>query len=141
MNGRLPAGKWDLAPEPLVAQLATLEEPAHLVLTPRRQPKRFNGRSIREGDHPEVLLHPTDAAEAAVADGDLVEVASDAGRLLIRARVTDATRAGTASIAHGWADCNVNVLISASVLDPLTGMPRMSGTAVSVRPASGSIAD
>jgi anaerobic selenocysteine-containing dehydrogenase len=137
VNSRLPAGRWDLAPAALVAQLGTLEPPAPLVLTPRRQPKRFNGRAIRQGDEPEVLLHPKDAADAGVVDGDLVEVSSDAGSLHVRARVTDATRAGTASIAHGWADCNVNVLVSGRLLDPLTGMPRMSGTAVTVRPAVG----
>jgi hypothetical protein len=56
--------------------------------------------------------------------------------LLLPVCVTEATRAGSVSIAHGWADCNVNVLISSRVLDPLTGMPRMSGTAVSVRRAT-----
>jgi hypothetical protein len=40
------------------------------------------------------------------------------------------------SITHGWADANVNRLISSRDLDPLTGMPRMSGTAVTIR-ASG----
>jgi anaerobic selenocysteine-containing dehydrogenase len=135
LHQRLPSGRWNLAPDALVAQMATLEAPAPLVLTPRRQPKRFNGRTIRAGDRAEVLLHPQDAAGAGVADGDLVEVSSEAGVLVLRARVTDSTRPGAASIAHGWPDCNVNTLVSSRVLDPLTGMPRMSGTAVSVRPA------
>jgi anaerobic selenocysteine-containing dehydrogenase len=134
VDARLPRGRWDLAPRDLVTQLGMLEPPAALVVTPRRQPKRLNGRAIREGDRPEVLLHPDDAALAGVVDGDVVEVTSDAGSLRVQARVTEATRAGTASIAHGWADCNVNVLISSRRLDPLTGMPRMSGTAVTVRP-------
>jgi len=38
------------------------------------------------------------------------------------------------SISHGWVDGNVNLLISSRDLDPLTGMPRSSGTAVSLRP-------
>lgn len=129
---RLPLGAWDLAPPALVDQLATLAAPPSLVVTPRRQPKRMNTQSMREGDRPEVLLHPDDAAAAGVADGDLVDVTSATGSLRLVARVTDATRPGAASIPHGWADCNVNVLVSAHDVDPLTGMPRSSGTAVAV---------
>jgi anaerobic selenocysteine-containing dehydrogenase len=136
LTEKLPDRRWNVAPDALVAQLATLQAPASLVLTPRRQPKRFNGRTIRDGDDPEALLHPHDAAAANVVDGELVEVSSNAGSLRLRARVTDATSAGTVSIPHGWADCNVNVLVSSRVLDPLTGMPRFSGTAVSVRPVT-----
>jgi anaerobic selenocysteine-containing dehydrogenase len=132
----LPDRRWNVAPDALVAQLATLEPPAPLVLTPRRQPKRFNGRTIREGDHAEALLHPKDAAAWQITDGDLVDVSSSVGSLRLRARVTDATSVGTVSIPHGWADCNVNVLVSSRLLDPLTGMPRSSGTAVSVRPVA-----
>jgi anaerobic selenocysteine-containing dehydrogenase len=136
LTDKLPDRRWNVAPDALVAQLATLEAPAALVLTPRRQPKRFNGRTIREGDHAEALLHPEDAAAWQIANGELVEVSSVAGSLRLRARVTDATSVGTVSIPHGWADCNVNVLVSSRVLDPLTGMPRSSGTAVSVRPVA-----
>jgi anaerobic selenocysteine-containing dehydrogenase len=135
LSGKLPDQRWNVAPAPLVAQLDALEAPASLVLTPRRQPKRFNGRAIRDGDEAEVLLHPNDASDVGVVDGDLVEVSSSVGSLRIRARLTDATTAGSVSIPHGWADCNVNVLVSSQVLDPLTGMPRQSGTPVSIRKA------
>lgn len=131
-GGRLPLGVWDLAPEPLVEQMAALEPPGELVLTPRRQPKRFNGQHVRDGDAPEVLLHPLDAAACGVVDGDQVEVCSQAGSLRLRARVTDRTRRGAASIPHGWETSNVNHLISARDLDPLTGMPKMSGTSVTI---------
>ena len=114
--------------------LPTLDSPPPLVLTPRRQPKRLNGLAIRDGDRPDLLLHPMDAAEAGVADGDLVEVTSEAGAIVTRASVSDATCPGTASLPHGWADVNVNVLVSSTRLEPLTGMPHQSGTAVTVRP-------
>ena len=48
------------------------------------------------------------------------------------ARVTETMRPGVVSISHGWAEANVNLLISSRDLDPLTGMPRSSGTAVSL---------
>jgi anaerobic selenocysteine-containing dehydrogenase len=133
VDERLPTGAWDLAPASVVALLPTLDSPPPLVLTPRRQPKRFNGLSFRDGDHPDVLLHTTDAVAVGIRDGDVVEVASETGTLTTRAVVSDETSPGTASLAHGWADVNVNVLISSTRLDPLTGMPLQSGTPVTVR--------
>jgi anaerobic selenocysteine-containing dehydrogenase len=133
VDERLPNGSWDLAPERLVGLLPALDAPAPLVVTPRRQPKRFNGVDVRGGDRPDVLLHPDDAAGAGVADGDLVEVTSAAGTLVTRAVVSEATSRGAASLAHGWPEVNVNLLVSSTLLDPTTGMPHQSGTAVSVR--------
>ena len=84
-------------------------------------PKRFNGRDLGT-DRPEVLVHPDDARAAGIGTNDVVEVASETGRLRIAARVTDAIPRGVVSISHGWAEANVNVLISSRDLDPLTGM-------------------
>ena len=126
---------WDLAPGPLVEQLAALADPPPLVLVPRRLPKRFNGRPLTSDDHAEVLVHPDDARAAGIVDGALVEVTSATGSLTLPARLSESLRPGALSINHGWTDANVNVLVSSRDLDPLTGMPRMSGTAVSLRPA------
>ena len=81
-------------------------------------------------DVPEVLVHPDDAHAAGISDGDVVEVTSGTGRLRVAARITDAIAPGAVSISHGWAGANVNGLISSDDLDPLTGMPRSSGTTV-----------
>ena len=129
---RLADAPWDLAPPALVDQLAAMTDPPALTLIPRRMPKRFNGRELGD-DPPEVLVHPDDARPAGITDGDVVEVASETGRLRLTARVTDAIHAGVVSISHGWTDANVNVLVSSHDLDPLTGMPRSSGTAVSLQ--------
>ena len=137
VHERLPLGRWDLAPASLVEQLRSLREPPSLVLTPRRQPRRLNGTTIRGGDRPEILLHPIDADAARVTDGDLVEVVSATGSVRLHACVTEKIRPGAASIPHGWTDCNVNVLISGRDLDPLTGMPRQSGTPIEIRPLIG----
>jgi anaerobic selenocysteine-containing dehydrogenase len=128
---RLPDAPWDLAPAALVEQLTAMADPPALTLIPRRMPKRFNGRALGD-DRPEILVHPDDAREACIVDGDLVDVTSETGRLRLTARVTESIRPGAVSISHGWTDANVNVLISSVELDPLTGMPRSSGTAVSL---------
>jgi len=116
-------------------QLAALsgEVAPALTLIPRRMPKRFNGRELGD-DQPEILVHPSDARASGVVDGALVEVSSETGRLRLAARVTDSIHPGAVSISHGWSDANVNLLISSRDLDPLTGMPRSSGTAVSLQP-------
>jgi anaerobic selenocysteine-containing dehydrogenase len=136
VESRLPDGHWDLAPESFVAQLTVMEsevaQPNSLVLTPRRQVRHMNSQPYRDGDTPLALIHPLDATLAGVSDGDLINVASQTGCLTMTAHVTELNVQGSVSVPHGWADTNVNNIISAADLDPLSGMPRMSGTAVAV---------
>lgn len=131
-ESRLPKGRWDLAPELFVAQLAGLDRRPALTLTPRRQLRHMNAVHYREGDEPRVLLHPDDATANGIADGDLVEIASATGSLRLPAEVTAANARGSVSVPHGWAGSNVNQLTSRTDIDILTGMPLLSGTAVTV---------
>jgi anaerobic selenocysteine-containing dehydrogenase len=134
----LPDGRWNLAPEPLLAQLEQVAEPAPLVLIPRRQWRRVNsyGRdlpSVLEREPADVLVHPADAAAAGVADGGRIRVESAFGRLEGVARVDDSIRRGAVSIPHGLADPNVSTLLSSSEnVDLLTGMPTYSGVPVTI---------
>ena len=134
----LPDGRWNLAPEPLLAQLEHVADVAPLVLIPARQWRRVNsyGRdlpSLLEHEPPAVLVHPADAEAVGLADGGRVCVESAFGRLEGVARVDDAIRRGAVAIPHGLADLNVSTLLSASELvDPLTGMPTYSGVPVSL---------
>jgi anaerobic selenocysteine-containing dehydrogenase len=132
----LPWGVWRLAPAQLAEQLAAFRPPPDLQLAPRRQTRRINGLECRPGDEPAAVLHPEDARRAGVSDGEMVEVASEAGALRLVARVTDGVAVGTVSIPHGWGQANVNTLVSSTDLDPLTGMPVSSGTAVRVSPVN-----
>ena len=68
------SGGWRLAPPLLVDQLATLEPPAPLVLIPRRQSRKLNAALDFLGEIPDVLLHPDDASDAGVVDGQQVVV-------------------------------------------------------------------
>jgi anaerobic selenocysteine-containing dehydrogenase len=141
-EARLPHGTWDLAPAALVEQLASLAMTSGaappLVVTPRRQPRHMNAQHFRVGDEPTALLHPADSAAHNISDGDLIDVVSESGTLQLRAVVTDAIARGSVSVPHGWGDTNVNRMISSRELDPLTGMPRLSGTPVTIRPSDGS---
>lgn len=73
------------------------------------------------GGKPPVMLHPDDARERGIDDGDEVEVFNDRGRLVAWAQVTEAARPGTATLHEGWwprffaSGKGVNELTSAAV--------------------------
>jgi anaerobic selenocysteine-containing dehydrogenase len=138
---RLPNGTWDLAPELLRAQMMLQvatdtgagPDEDRLLLIPRRQLRRENGRAFRHGDAMELVIHTDDAARRGIAPDDEVEVCSDTGTLTTRAGVSNAIARGAVSLPHGYAALNVNRLINAHDVDPISGMPRLSGTSVEVR--------
>ncbi|HEY6316353.1 MAG TPA: molybdopterin-dependent oxidoreductase, partial [Acidimicrobiia bacterium] len=103
-------GGWQLAPPVLVEQLATLGTPADLVLLPRRQGRHLNSQLDFLGERPEVIVHPDDAASAAVVDGDTVFVRSARGELEGVVKVDASVRVGTVSVPHGHQGANVNRL-------------------------------
>jgi anaerobic selenocysteine-containing dehydrogenase len=147
-------GGWRLAPAPLVEQLADVHR-AHsaacadasalpnasargtstsLSLTPRRQRRHLNAQFLFLGSPVDVLLHPTDAACAGVAHGQPVIVRSARGHITGVAHIDPTIRPGVVSVPHGHEDANVNLLTSKHEVEPLTGMTRYSGVAVSVHP-------
>ncbi len=144
--GRLPRGRLDLAPARLVEQLDSWRvdgdrENRGLRLVNRRLPHQMNSllrttESQLRAPHPTLLVHPDDAEANGFADGDLVDVGAGAGATTARAECTVEIRRGTVSLPHGWAVPLVNALTSnVDGVDPLTGMPRYSNLAVTVRRA------
>ena len=131
------SGGWRLAPDVLVDQLAALEPPPPLVLVPRRQSRKLNAALDFLGEVAEVILHPDDAGPAGVVDGQPVVVRTDRGELTGTARVDPQIRRGVVSVPHGHHGANVNVLTDKDVIDPVTGMVRYSGIAVTVEPRDG----
>ena len=134
-------GGWRLAPPELLRQLAATNPPSETVantgtlsLVPRRQRRHLNAYLLFLGDTPDVLLHPSDAAWAGVANGEPVIVRSARGELVGTARLNQNLRPGVVSVPHGFVDANVNQLTTTKA-DPLTGMARYSGIQVTVHPA------
>jgi anaerobic selenocysteine-containing dehydrogenase len=133
--------RWDLAPEPIVAQLANLRAARvpELVLIPRRQVRHVNSQltdgSGGRADTADLLIHPDDAGDRGIDDGMAVRVTSDHGSLVTTASVTDAIRIGAVSVPHGFGDPSPATVLSSRVgVDPLTGMVRLGGVAVEVEP-------
>jgi anaerobic selenocysteine-containing dehydrogenase len=138
----LPEGRWDVAPEKLVARMAhAIHRPAHpLVLGNRREVHHTNsvltwGRAPAPPLESYVYLSPADAQEAGVTDGMRVEVVSPFGALEGLSRIDGSMARGTLVVPHGFSDPNVCRLTATDVdIDPYTGMPTLVGVPVSVRP-------
>jgi len=127
-------GGWRLAPAVVVEQLAILEPPAPLVLTPRRQVRHLNSQLDGLGEVVEVIVHPDDAAAAGVVDGQREIVRSSQGELVGVAKVDASVRAGAVSVPHGHQGANVNLLTCDDDIDLTTGMAHYSGFPVTLEP-------
>ncbi|HYH48885.1 MAG TPA: molybdopterin oxidoreductase family protein, partial [Acidimicrobiia bacterium] len=116
---RTPTGMVELAPEPLVADVARLraaleerrstmngQEP--LLLIGRRHLRSNNSWMhnlpvlVKGKPRCTLLVHPDDAARLGLVDGAAAEVTSRAGSVTIPVEITDGIRPGVVSIPHGW---------------------------------------
>jgi anaerobic selenocysteine-containing dehydrogenase len=128
----LPGGRWQLAPQPLVAQLASAvaERPlGPLQLIAHRQLRTMNSQ-LRNLTGTGVFVHPTLVAGVG-GDGAEVEVRSAHGTTRGPVRSDERVPPGAVAIPHGWSAPDVSALTSADEdVDPLTGMVRQSAIPV-----------
>ncbi len=134
----LPGGKWRLAPESMVTQLASvLDEAAPpFVLVSHRAMHNHNSVPYAEktnGPATAVIhINPVDAARLDIANDDDVRIASVSGAVEGSANLDRRLSPGVVSINHGWLRPNVARLISAVDIDPLSGQPAQTGVPVTV---------
>jgi anaerobic selenocysteine-containing dehydrogenase len=85
--------------------------------------------------NPEVEIHPRDAEELNVKDGDLVEVTSSVGTLKIPVKIMKKTKIlpGVIQITHGWKEANVNLITHDDINDPIDGFPLMKSVQVKIK--------
>jgi predicted molibdopterin-dependent oxidoreductase YjgC len=135
----LPEGRWHLAPDVLVERLAVHREPGPgLLLAPGRDMAWSN--SVRYGTDDErarLRVHPTDAADAGLVDGDAAVVVSEHGAVDVTVVVDERMRTGVVSLVHGRRGHSPGSLTSRVLdVDPLTTMPRASALPVRMAPRS-----
>jgi formate dehydrogenase len=159
---RLPtrSHKVQVAPPEFAAALKTIslakmpKAGEYLLISGERSPhtKNTNLRGMQDlltkQNENFVRLHPSDAQTLSVANGDLVEVATEKGSIRLKARLDDGMRPGVVSIPHGWGriiyhsethpdvqqqGSNVNILTDDSSLDSFTGMPVYNAIPCSLR--------
>ncbi|HEX6305640.1 MAG TPA: formate dehydrogenase subunit alpha [Anaerolineales bacterium] len=87
--------------------------------------------------YPEALveINPADAALMGISDGQVVEVASRRGSIILRANVTEKTTAGVIFIPFHFAEAAAN-LLTIDALDPEALIPEFKACAVKVTAAS-----
>ncbi len=159
---RTPSGRIELAPEPIVADVARLraaltrEHNGGLVLVGRRQLRSNNSWMhnlellVSGPERCTLHVHPDDAARLGLADGAPARVESRAGALEAPVEVTDAVMPGVVSLPHGWghdapgarlgvagahAGVNANLLADETLVDALSGNAVLNGIPVAVAAA------
>ena len=90
--------------------------------------KKLKNSEILSRLYPEPLLwiHPEDASERGIEEGDEVAVTSSQGGLTLTAKLSEDTRSGHISVDFGWGNptdkkANINVLINDEYWDPVSG--------------------
>jgi anaerobic selenocysteine-containing dehydrogenase len=158
---RTPSGMIELAPEPLVADVARLRarlerSQRELLLVGRRDLRSNNSwmhnveNLVRGRERCTLQLHPDDAASLGLADGDRARVRSRAGSIDVPVEITAGIMRGVASVPHGWghdapgirlgvaaahAGVNCNLLADEAAIDPLSGNAVLNGTPITIEQA------
>ncbi|MEG1823425.1 MAG: molybdopterin-dependent oxidoreductase [Cloacibacillus sp.] len=111
-----------------------------LLSTGARKQKFFHGRYrnipqlYKAEPHAHLEMHPDDAAELKVRDGDRVRVSSRIGSFETTVQVMDAKEIfrGSMQHTHGFVDENVNDITYDDVSDPISGFPVLKSVQVKV---------
>jgi anaerobic selenocysteine-containing dehydrogenase len=161
LPGRLPKKRIDLAPEPLVRDLERLfateaEASPRMVLIGRRHLRDNNSwmhnvAGLMTGKaRCTLFVHPDDAREIGIGDGDRARVRSRVGEVCVPVTITDEVMPGVVSLPHGYghhrrgvrlsvasdhAGVSMNDLTDDTFLDALSGNAALSGVPVDVTPA------
>jgi anaerobic selenocysteine-containing dehydrogenase len=158
---RTPSGKIELAAEYIVADMARLSsrldaENNGLVLVGRRHLRSNNSwlhnskRLVNGKPRCTLQIHPDDAQNTGLSEGDSAEVASRVGKVQLPVEITDEIMRGVVSIPHGWghdvegvkmgiaqahAGVNTNILTDGDMLDVPSGNAVLNGIPVTVQRA------
>lgn len=99
-----------------------------------------------------LYMHPTDAAQAGLRDGDLADVTSATATVRVPVRLLEDLMPGAVALPHGWGHqdsdlsvakrtggVNVNLLAAdgPDALERISGMAHLTGIPVSISPARG----
>jgi anaerobic selenocysteine-containing dehydrogenase len=80
---------------------------------------------LKSGAGPVVDIHPADAKQHGLIEGDTLRIETPKGTIAMAARISTTVRPGTGRIAWGWGDydpdCNLNVLTEDDRRGKVTG--------------------
>jgi anaerobic selenocysteine-containing dehydrogenase len=155
---RTPSGKFELKSSILEKAgfdgLATYREPPEgpvaapqiagkfplIFNTGSREPmyvhsRHRNNPRLRElQPDPKVDINPEDARARGIKQGEEAIVETAAGRITVRANVTNLAQPGVVHVVHGWPQADVNTIL-ARTLDPISGFPAFKSQLCQVKKA------
>jgi anaerobic selenocysteine-containing dehydrogenase len=162
---RTPSGRVELCPPELARDVDRAKQLLHedspralhlggdLQLIGRRQLRSNNSwmhniNVLMKGrERCTLLMHPLDAADRDVRDGDFVAITSATASLVVPLEVSEDMLRGVVSLPHGWGHdvkgtqlgiasqrpgANTNRLVGGGRIDPLSGNATLNGVAVTV---------
>ena len=101
--------------------------------TGSRLPMFIHSRTFRLGwtrmlrPDPAADLSPADAGRLGIAQGDAIRISTPKGAIEVKANVTVVAQPGVVHMYHAYPEADVNSLIDADYLDPISGFPGFKG--------------
>lgn len=72
---------------------------------------------------PSADIHPKDAAQLGIIQGDRIHIATSKTRITVKANLTQMVLPGVIHMYHAYPEADVNTLIEVDYLDPISGFP------------------
>ena len=116
------------------------KEYPYLLMTGARKQKYFHGRYrnipqlYKAEPNGELEIHPEDAKELGIKDGDRVKITSRIGSIETFAKVVHEKEIfkGSLQHTHGFAKQNINRVTYDDVTDPISGFPSLKAVQVKI---------
>jgi anaerobic selenocysteine-containing dehydrogenase len=86
---------------------------------------------------PSADLNPDDGKRLGIKQGDHIRIATPKGSIRVKANLTRIAQPGVIHMYHGYADADVNSLIAADYVDPISGFPGFKALLCRVEKVSG----
>lgn len=165
LKSRLPeilktaSGKIELAPQLIIDDIKRLQDfiqkppESQLVLISRRHLRSNNSwfhnipKLLKGKNRCTLQIHPEDASELGLNDGDQACVSSAVGEIMVPVEITENIMKGVVSIPHGWGHdmpgismnvasmnpgVNSNILADENQIDKLSGNAVLNGIPVAI---------
>lgn len=106
-----------------------MEEFPFILTTGSRKPQLFHSRTYRLPwltnleKYPLVEVHPEDAAMLQMEDGEEVILRTPVGSMELTFSINSSTLKGTVNVYHGAGMKDINLLLDAEYIDPVSGFP------------------
>jgi len=86
---------------------------------------------------PSADLNKDDAASLGIGQGDEICISTPKGQIKLKTNISEMVQAGVVSVYHDYAAADVNTLIEADYLDPISGFPGFKSLLCKVEKAGG----